>query len=150
MKSTKVQNPQRNKCSVVVETNCLVAEYCIPYRIRLRTIITHAHRAPLIDGLGHATWSATLANIYGLNLVEVSQWSLCILYMLFRLFSRHISQTQSFQQNHYINFLALVALKLLVLLISRIVACSARIVTDKHTDRQTDRTTTVTLAAHAR
>ena len=29
----------------------------IPYRIRQRTIITHAHRALLIDGLGHATWS---------------------------------------------------------------------------------------------
>ena len=29
MKSTKVQNPRRNKCSAVVEleTNCLVAEY---------------------------------------------------------------------------------------------------------------------------
>ena len=58
MKSTKVQNPW-HKCSAVVETNCLVAEYRIPYRIGLRTIITHAHRAPLIDGLGHATWSAT-------------------------------------------------------------------------------------------
>ena len=52
------------------------------------------------------------------------------------------------------HFLALVALKLLVSLISRLVACSARIVADKQTDRQTDRqthrTTTVTLAAHAR
>ena len=43
-------------------------------------------------------------------------------------------------------FLALVALKLLVSLISRLVACSARIVLD----RQTHRKTTVTLAAHAR
>ena len=58
MKSTKVQNPRR-KCSAVVETNCLVAKYRIPYRIRPRTIITHAHHAPLIDGLGHAMWSAT-------------------------------------------------------------------------------------------
>ena len=56
MKSTKVQNPRR-KCSAVVETNFLVAEYRIPYCIGPRTIITHAHRAPLIDGLGHATWS---------------------------------------------------------------------------------------------
>ena len=40
------------------ETNCLVAEYRIPYRIGPRTIITHVHRAPVIDGLGHATWSA--------------------------------------------------------------------------------------------
>ena len=51
-------------------------------------------------------------------------------------------------------FHALVALKLLVSLISRLVVCSARIVADKQTDRQTDRqthrTTTVTLAAHAR
>ena len=61
MKSAKVQNPRRNKCSAIVEleTNCLVAEYRIPYRIRPRTIITHAHRAPLIDGLGQTTWSAT-------------------------------------------------------------------------------------------
>ena len=58
----------------------------------------------------------------------------------------HISRTQSFQQNRHIIFLALVALKLLVSLISRLVACSARIVVD----RQTHRTTTVTLAAHAR
>ena len=43
-------------------------------------------------------------------------------------------------------FLALVALKLLVSLISRLVACSPRIVIDT----QTHRTTTVTLAAHAR
>ena len=72
----------------------------------------------------------------------------------FRLFSRHISRTQSFQQNRHISFLALVALKLLVSLISRLVACSARIVLDRQTDRQTHRqthrTTTVTLAANAR
>ena len=66
----------------------------------------------------------------------------------------HISRTQSFQRNRHILFLALVTLKLLVSLISRLVACSARIVADKQTDRQTDRqtyrTTTVTLAAYAR
>ena len=65
-----------------------------------------------------------------------------------------ISRTQSFQQNRQFNFRALVALKMLVSLISRLVACSPRIVVDKQTDRQTDRhthrTTTVTLAAHAR
>ena len=75
-------------------------------------------------------------------------------YWLFSLFSRHISRTQSFQQNRHVSFLALVALKLLVRLISRLVACSARIVADKQTNRQTDRQThrktTVTLAAHAR
>ena len=32
MKSTEVQNPQR-KCSAVVETNCLVAEYRIQYTV---------------------------------------------------------------------------------------------------------------------
>ena len=35
-------------------------------------------------------------------------------------------------------FRALVALKLLVSFISRLVACSSRIVVDKHTDRQTE------------
>ena len=65
MKSTKVQNPRR-KCSAVqvVETNCPVAEYRIPYRIGLRTIITHAHRAPLIDGLGHATGPRPMLRLY--------------------------------------------------------------------------------------
>ena len=71
----------------------------------------------------------------------------------FSLFSRHISRTQSFQQNRHITFLALVALKLLVSLISRLVACSPRIVVDTQihtqTHTQTHRTTTVTLAAHA-
>ena len=61
-------------------------------------------------------------------------------YWLFRLFSRHISRTQSFQQNRHIIFLALIVLKLLVSLISCLVACSARIVVDRRT--------TVTLAAH--
>ena len=51
----------------------------------------------------------------------------------------HISRTPSFQQNRHINFHALVALKLLVSLISRLVACSARIVVDRQTDRQTHR-----------
>ena len=37
-------------------------------------------------------------------------------------------------------FPALVALKLLVLFISRLVACSARIVVDRQTDKQTHRT----------
>ena len=62
----------------------------------------------------------------------------------------YISRTQSYQQNRHILFLALVALKLLASFISLLVACSARIVGDRQTDRQTHRTTTVTLAAHAR
>ena len=44
--------------------------------------------------------------------------------------------SQLFQQNSHVSFLALVALKLLVSLISRLVACSARIVADKQTNRQ--------------
>ena len=60
----------------------------------------------------------------------------------FACFSRHIYRT--FQQNRHIIFLALVALKLLVLLINHPVACSPRIVVDTH------RPSTVTLAAHAR
>ena len=51
-------------------------------------------------------------------------------------------------------FMPLLVLKMLVSLISRLVACSPRIVVDRQTDRQTDtqthRTTTVTLAAHVR
>ena len=76
---------------------------------------------------------------------------------LFRMFSHHISRTQSFQQNSQIMFHALVALKMLVSLISRLVARSPRIAVHKQTDRQTNRqtkqthrTTTVTIAAHAR
>ena len=73
-------------------------------------------------------------------------------YWLFCLFSRHISRTQSFKQNRHIRFRALVALKLLVSLISHLVACSARIVVDRHThtNRQTHRPNTVTVATFAR
>ena len=39
MKITKVQNPRCNKCSAVVEKNCLVAEYRVPYCIGPRAII---------------------------------------------------------------------------------------------------------------
>ena len=60
---------------------------------------------------------------------------------LFNLFSRHISRMQWFQQNRHVTFPAHVALNLLVSLISRLVAHSARIVVDKQTDRQTDRQT---------
>ena len=65
---------------------------------------------------------------------------------LFRLFSRHISGTQSFRENRHISIDLLVVHNPLVPLIGRLVACSAR----TRADRQTDRTTTVTLAAHAR
>ena len=62
-----------------------------------------------------------------------------------------ISRTQSFQQNRHFVFHALVALKLLVSLINRLVACSARIVVDKRTQTDTlthiyvHRPSTVTL-----
>ena len=82
--------------------------------------------------------------------LKVSQCSLCILAFSL-VFTPYLSNAVvSAKSPHY--FLALVALKLLVSLISRLVACSARIVVDRHThaDRQTHRRTTVTLAAHAR
>ena len=47
-------------------------------------------------------------------------------------------------------FQARIVLKPLVSLIGRLIACSARISVDTQTDRQTDKPTTVTLAAHAR
>ena len=55
--------------------------------------------------------------------------------MLFRLFSRHISGMQSFVENRLFSFHAFVALKLLVSLIDRLVACSARISVDRQTNR---------------
>ena len=73
----------------------------------------------------------------------------------FSLFLRHISRTQvlSAKSPVYISC-PCGTVKMLVSLISHLVACSPRIVVDKQTDRQTDRhthrTTTVTLAAHAR
>ena len=70
----------------------------------------------------------------GLNAVEVSQCSLCIL-------AFSLVFTQSFQQNRQFLFRPLVVMKMLVSLISRLVACSTRIVVDKQTDRQTDRQT---------
>ena len=93
------------------------------------------------------------------NLVEVSQCSFCILAFSL-VFTPYLSNAVvSAKLPHY--FLALVALKLLVSFISRLVACSARIVADKQTNNsrtqtnrqtnmQTHRQSTVTLAAHAR
>ena len=76
---------------------------------------------------------------------------ICIL-ALSLVFTPYLSNTVvSAKSPHF--FHALVALKLLVSLISCLVACSARIVVDRQTDRQTKQThrpTTVTLAAHAR
>ena len=70
-------------------------------------------------------------------------------YGLFRLlFTPYLSNAVvSAKSPHYFSC---PSLKLLISLISHVVACSARIVVDRKTDRQTHRTTTVTLAAHAR
>ena len=71
-------------------------------------------------------------------------------YCLFRLFSRHIYQTQSFQENRPFYFQVHIVLKTLVSLMGRLVACSARI--DGQTDRRyghTQRLSTVTFVAHA-
>ena len=62
----------------------------------------------------------------------------------------HISGKQSFHDNRLFIFHAFVALKLLVSLIGRLAACSARINIDRQTDRWTDRPSTITLAVHAR
>ena len=56
-------------------------------------------------------------------------------------------RTQLFQENRPFIYEAGVILKLLVSLMGRFVACSARISVDTHTDRQDDYST---LAAHAR
>ena len=47
-------------------------------------------------------------------------------------------RTPSFWQNHHFIFRALVVLKLLVSLLSRLIACSARISVDRHTHTHTD------------
>ena len=57
---------------------------------------------------------------------------------LFRLFSRHISGTQSFRENRHINIDLLVVRNPLVPLIGRLVACCARTRADRQTDRQND------------
>ena len=61
-----------------------------------------------------------------------------VLIMHIGFFACFISRTQSFQQTRHIIFHALVALKLLVTLLSRLVACSARIVVYRQTNRHTD------------
>ena len=104
----------------------------------------------IVSGFTYPLRNFVHGALNGLNLASAHY-----AYWLFSLFSRHISRTQSFQQYRHIIYLALVALKLLVSLISRLVACSPRMVvathTDRHTHRHTERvTTTVTLAAHAR
>ena len=55
MKSTKLQN-HRRKCSAVVRDELLSGRvpHTVP-NIGPCILITHAHRATLIDGLGHAT-----------------------------------------------------------------------------------------------
>ena len=73
---------------------------------------------------------------------------------LFSLSSRHISRTQSFQEKRQINIKDLATLKRFVAVIGRPVPCTARLASDRRTDgrtdKQTDRPSTVTIAAHAR
>ena len=71
-------------------------------------------------------------------------------YWLFRLFSRHISRTQSFQENRHFKFQVFIVLKTLVSLIGRLQPCSARIAAYRQTDKHTHRPSTVTIGAHAR
>jgi hypothetical protein len=66
------------------------------------------------------------------NQVKVSQCNYAN--WLFLLFSRHISLTQSFQENRHYIFHVGILLKPFVLLISRLVAFSI----DKHTNKQID------------
>ena len=99
----------------------------------------------------HWTWINNPL-VTGLNLVEVSQYSLCIL--AFSLVFHTISLKPSHFSKIATFFLSLVALKLLVSFIRRLVAYSARIIVhrqiDRQTVKQTHRPNTVTLAAHAR
>ena len=55
----------------------------------------------------------------------------------FASFSRHISRTQSFQENGLIDFQVRVVLKPFISLIGHLVACSARISVDTHTHTHT-------------
>ena len=72
----------------------------------------------------------------GLNLVEVSQCSLCILAFSL-VFTPYLSNADvSAKSPHY--FSCPCSTELLVSLISHLVACSARIVADKQTDRHTE------------
>ena len=54
--------------------------------------------------------------------------------MLFRLFSRHISRTQSFQEYRHFLFQVRVVLNTLVSLMGRLEPCNARIAADRRTD----------------
>ena len=93
MKSTKVQNPQRNKYSAVVEKICPVAEYCVPYRIGPRTIImltliysniTYTkYRACLYSGSEMSyflVWSLSSSTLCIMRYI-VSSWSCLVLFM---------------------------------------------------------------------
>ena len=96
--------------------------YCFTDSWSLTSLLRVGHRvATLLD----STRESILALRYNFWRLQGTQSCrgkpVLICNWLFRLFSRHISRTQSFQQNRHIVFHALVALKLLVSLISRLV-----------------------------
>ena len=100
--------------------------------------------APLIDGIGQATPSAAglpLMLSSQASYVILSQCSFKICILAFSLvFTTYLSNAVVSAKSP-VYFRALVALKMFVSLISRLVACSPRIVLDKQTDRQTERQT---------
>ena len=77
--------------------------------------------------------------IYGGCVRSRSHTALAYVYVGF--FACFFAGTQSFQENRLFIFHAFVALRLLVSLIGRLVACTARISVDRQTNRQTNRHT---------
>ena len=162
-----VQNPRR-KCSAVVETNCVVAEYRIPYRSGPGPRATQRGPRPRLVATSHRLASGVIVSgfraaldldIYPLrNLIRPRCAGRAkpgrgkpVLIMHIGVFACFHAITLERNRFSKIATLVFVVLKLLVSLISRLVACSARIrrQTDRHTV-QTHRTTTITLATHAR
>ena len=84
-----------------------------------------------------ASWRALVRNR--------SHTALAYMHVGFFTCFRHISGTQSFQESRLFDFHVYVALKVLVLLIGRFIACSARMSVERQTD-----ISTVTLAVLVR
>ena len=90
----------------------------------------HALRQTVSPTYARAPWIAPLTHIRACAMDRSRK--------LFRLFSRHISGTQSFRENRHIVVHLLVVHNPLVPLIGHLVACSARTRADRQTDRQND------------